>query len=103
VPLHAFFHLGADGALRNAQVVVGLKPHPDFGRHAKIFAETESGVGSDGALAIDDGADTARRHDDVAREPVDADIHRPHEFFEQNLARVNRLKEFLFRGHGVLR
>ena len=41
-----------------------------------------------GSLSVPNGADPPRRDLDIAREPVDADIHGHHEFLEQNLSRM---------------
>lgn len=91
---HPRFRFQPGRALGDAQVVVHLEVEPQLRRHSEIFAESQRGVGGDRALAVDDIADAVGRDGDLARERVDAHLHRLHEFLVEDFAGVDRFEQF---------
>jgi hypothetical protein len=69
-----------------------LGTEPVAVRKAEKSAQAQIGVGSNGAFASHDVADTLRRHADFFRQPVPADPHRPQKFFQQEFAGRYRLE-----------
>ena len=59
--------------LRQRQVVVGLEIHPILGPGAEEQGLPQGGVGRNGSLAVDDGADAVHGNANSAREAVEAD------------------------------
>src|SRR5258708_1293778 len=92
VDSHPRFRLEPSSALGNAQVVVHLQAKPELWRYPEILAEAQRSVGSDGAFAVDNVADPVWRNGDLARERVDAHLHRLHEFLVEDFAGVDRFK-----------
>ena len=68
------------------QVVLGLQVEPEPGLHREEHAESQCGVGGDGAVAVHDLADAARRHVDVGRQLPGRDAERLQVVLEQDLA-----------------
>src|SRR6266702_4720381 len=91
---HPRFRLQPGRALGDAQVVVHLEVEPQLRRYTEVFAQTQGGVGGDGALAVDDVTDAVGWHGDFARERVDAHLHRLHEFLVEDFAGVDRFEQF---------
>lgn len=95
--------LRANRAFGDSQVEVGLQSEPEFGRDTKVFAQSERSVCGDSTLPIDDIADAPGWDSDIPGEPINADAHRLHEFFQKDLPRMNRLEPFLARHISSLR
>lgn len=100
--VNTFFHFRPDRLPGHPQLVIRLQPRPDLGRYPKVLSQAQRGVGRDGALAVNDGADPARGDDDITGKPIDTDPHWLHELLQQDLARMNRLKHFLSRHYAPL-
>jgi len=81
--------LGTQFPICNSDVVLGLEVQPEPGLHAEEQSESKRGVRGDGALAIDQLADPARRNIDVRRKLASADAHGLHEILQQDFARMN--------------
>jgi hypothetical protein len=89
--------LCANRAFGDSQVEVGLQPEPELGRDAKVFAQSERSVCGDSTLPIDDIADAPWWDSDIPGEPINANAHRLHKFFQKDLPWMNRLEPFLAR------
>jgi len=85
--------LRAQFPISDPDVVLGLQVQPEPGLHAEEQPEPQRGVRGDGALAIDQFADPARRDVDVRRELARADAHGLHEILQQDLAGVNLFEQ----------
>jgi hypothetical protein len=94
---HLPIALRANRAFGDFQVEVGLQPDPELGRDAKVFAQSERSVSGDSALSIDNIADAPWRDSDIPGEPINADAHRLHEFFQKDLPWMNPFGPFLAR------
>jgi hypothetical protein len=90
-------NLGANCAFGDSQVEVCLQSEPKLGRDAKVFAQSERGIGTDSTFPVHNGADASGRDNDVPGEPINADTHGLHEFFQKDLSGMNRLEPFLAR------
>src|SRR5437899_2348957 len=96
---HARLSLRPDVAPCYFQFVIGLQIEPDLRRDAEILAEAQRGVGSDGALAVYDLADTVRWHIEIPCQRIDADTERLHELLAENLSGGNRVQTFRRHTH----
>ena len=90
-------NLCANCAFGYSQVEVGLQSEPKLGRDAKVFAQSERGIGTDSTFPVHNGADAPGRDSDVPGEPINADVHGLHKFFQKDLSGMNRLEPFLAR------
>lgn len=97
--LYVRFHFRPDSAPGDAEVKVRLEIHPSFGRYAKVFAQSESGICRDRTFAIDDPTDAARRNRNSTSEPVDTDTQRLHKFFQQDFSRMDGVEQFASGSH----
>jgi hypothetical protein len=79
--------------LGHSQVKLPLESDPEIRRRPQVPAEPKRHIGCDGALSVDDRANPAWQHMDLAGKPVDADDHRLHELLEQNFPRMYRLQQ----------
>jgi hypothetical protein len=95
--VNALVDLRSDRSLRDSEIEIGLESNPQIGRDTKILGQPKRGIGRDGTLAVDNGADAAWRDGNSPSEPVDAEAQRFHELFQQNLAGMNRVKQFVSR------
>jgi len=75
---------------RHPQIIIALQIHPEFAGGRKVAAQPKGGVGSDASRLIHDRADARGRNTKGESQAIDADPRRAHEFFEQNLAGMNR-------------
>lgn len=83
-------------AFHAAQFVIGLEVEPELRAVAEVLREAERGVGGDGALAMHDFIDAARRDADVFREPVFGEAERLEKFFDQHFAGRDEWEQFGF-------
>lgn len=97
VAVNALVDLRADRSLRDSEIEIGLESNPQIGRDTKILGQPKRGISRDSSLPVDNGADTARRDGDSASETVDAEAQGFHELFQQNLAGMNGVKQFVSR------
>lgn len=81
----------------DSEIKVGLESKPEIGRNAKILGQPKRGICGDRPFPVDDRADATRRDSDLSIEPIDTDPQRFHEFFQQNLTRMNGIEQLLAR------
>ncbi len=93
-------HLALDLAFQTLlgyfQVVMRLQVEPELRGGAESARQTQGGIGSDAALALNNGVDAIRRYAQGARQGVLADFQRLEEFFQQNLTGMDGRN---FTGH----
>ena len=78
------------------EIEMRLQVKPEFRRHAEVAPKPQGGVGGDGALAVDDFVNAARRHADVFGQAVLRDAHWLEEFFVQDFAGRDVGQQFAF-------
>jgi hypothetical protein len=79
-----------ESVIGNIEIVVHLEPQPETGGVAEEPGQSQSGVGRDSALAMDDLVNPAWGNPKRSAKPVLADAQRREELFLQNLARMHR-------------
>jgi hypothetical protein len=89
--------LCTDDAFGDSEIEIGLKSEPKLGGDAEVFAQSQRGVGSDGACPVHNSADAAGWNRDFPGESIDTDVHWLHELLEKNLSGMDRVKQFLAR------
>ncbi|NYI93196.1 hypothetical protein HNR02_006571 [Amycolatopsis endophytica] len=82
----------ADPVPRPLQVVPGLEAHPELVGRAEEPGQPQRGVRGDGALAVHDLVDPARRYVDEHGQLVLRDAERGEELLKEDLARVDRFE-----------
>jgi hypothetical protein len=70
-------------------LIVRLEIDPKLRSRVERLAKQDSGIGGDGALAIDDCGDAVRRHAEGSRQAICADAERQQELLLEGLPRVN--------------
>jgi len=80
-------------ALGHSQIKLSLESNPEIRRGSQIPAEPKRRISRDGTLSVDDRTNPPRRYVDLAGKPVDTDLHRLHELFEQYFPRMYRLQQ----------
>jgi hypothetical protein len=75
---------------RDPQVVIELQIHPKFAARRKITTQPKRGIGGNAARLVHDRTDASGRGAKGKREAINTDPAGAHEFFEQNLAGMNR-------------
>jgi hypothetical protein len=90
-------NLCADHAFGDSEIEIGLKSEPKLGRNTEVFTQSQRSVGSDSTFPVHNSADAAGWNSDFPGESVDADVHWFHELFEENLSRMDRVKQFFAR------
>ena len=90
-------------AFHTAQFVVGLKIEPKLRTVAEVLREAECCVGGDGALAMHDFIDAARRDGDVLCEPVFGEAERCEKFLDEHFAGGDEREQFGFHIWFVLK
>ena len=86
-------------AFHAAQFVIGLEVEPELRAVAEVLGKAERGVRGDGALAMHDFIDAARRDADVFRKPVFGKAERLEKFFDQHFAGRDEREQFGFPIH----
>src|SRR5688572_13034250 len=92
----------ADGAFRDPQVEIGLKPEPKLGRDAEILAQSERGVRSNSTFPVHNSADSARWDGNIPSEFIDANAHWLHELLEKDFSGMDRFEQLLARHRSLL-
>jgi hypothetical protein len=78
-------------------VVIGLEVKPELRTVPEVLREAERGVRGDGALAMHDFIDAARRDADVFGEPVFGEAERLEKFFDKHFAGRDEREQLGFR------
>jgi hypothetical protein len=81
--------------LGDIQTRVHLEAQLELRRHAEIAAQAQRRIRRDAAFAQDNLIDAARRHANVQRQAILAQVHGLEKLFQQHFARVHRLEVFL--------
>ena len=92
----------ADGAFRNPQVEIGLKPKPELGRDAKVLAQSERRVRSNSTFPVDNRADSARRDGYIPSQFIDANAHWLHELLKKDFAGMDWFEQLRARHRSSL-
>ena len=71
-----------------------LQVKPKFRRHSKIVSKSQGCIWRDGPFSMHNLIHPGKRHVDISRQFVLADVHGFHEFFQENLSGKNGLKLF---------
>lgn len=80
---------GAHFGLGDLAVIAGLQIQPDLGRPLEVAGEAQGGVRRDGAFALHDFIDAARRHADVMGETVFGQTKRREKILAENFTGMN--------------
>ena len=73
-----------------------LQVQPELAGHLEVAAQSQSRVGGNSPLALDNLIDAARRHADIHRQPVLALTHRLEKVLGQNFSRSDVCQQFAF-------
>ena len=84
-PKHLSFQALSQSIPFYVEVVAGLEVQPEAIRGTEITRETESCIRGHRPLAMHDLVDATRRHADVLRQAVLAEVHRLKELREEDL------------------
>ena len=96
-------NLCADHAFGDSEIEIGLKSEPKLGRNTEVYTQSQHSVGSDSTFPVHNSANAAGWNSDFPGESIDADVHWLHELLEENLSRMDRVKQFFTRHGSSLR
>ena len=71
------------------KVITGLQIHPEFGCCSQRPCHSESVVGCDAALSLNNGVDAIRERSNGECQGIRIGLHRIQEFSQENLTRMN--------------